>query len=114
MRFDLRLELADVRFSRRHLTRDRLDETAIQLESLSAFLEALGCLIDLELHHRDRVSLEEDVGDLVQLRPKSSEEFPHDRYLGFVGGGADLREVESAAAGWVSPASSASERIFPR
>ena len=68
-------------FPARHLTRDGLDETAIQLESLPAFLEPLGRLIDLELHHGDRIRLEEDVRDLVQLRPKRSEEFPHDHGL---------------------------------
>jgi hypothetical protein len=77
VRFDLRLELGDVRFPGRHLTRHRLDEAAIHLEPLSPFLEPLGRLVDLELHHRDRVSLEEDVRDLVELCAKRSEEFPH-------------------------------------
>ena len=103
MRLDLRLELRRVRRAERHLARDGLDEPAIHLESLSPFLETLRRLIDLELHHRDGISLEEHVGDLVELGANRAKEFSH---YGFLAGGGE--------AGRDSPASSASARIRPR
>src|SRR5947209_12437605 len=100
MCLDLRFQLRRVGRSRRNLTGDRLDETAIHLEPLATLFQSLGRLIDLELHHRDGISLEEDIRDLVQLRANRAKEFAHYGFL--VEGERD------------SPASTASARIRPR
>src|SRR5206468_9176355 len=112
VRLDLRLELPLVRLAERDLAGDALHEAAIELEPLPPFLEPLGGLIHLELHHGDRIRLEEEIRDLAELSANGAEQLSEDHGFFFAG---DVEVgVSARGTGSVSPASIASARILPR